>query len=357
MIKTLDKYIIKKYLGTFFFTIGLLMSIVIVFDLSEKMDELLSRDAPLLATIKYYLNFIPYFINLYAPLFAFIAVIFFTSKMAARSEYVAMLASGTNYHRILRPYFIASFILFVFSLSLSNFIIPRTSQDRIDFDNLYLNPYTNKDRNIHRQIEKGVFMYIDFFNTKANVGYKFSLERFSGSSLLSKINSESIRWDSVKKVWHLNDYQLRVFSSKGDKLVIGKSLDTTINVKPEDFGRWDNAFETMDYFQLNRQIEKVRLFGSSNIMVFLIEKYRRVSAPFSIFILTAIGMFLSSRKSKKGVGIHLGVGVGLAASYIFFGQVSTQFSLVMGMSPILAVWIPNLLFMFVAAYLYVKAPK
>lgn len=359
MFKIIDRYIIKKFLGTFFYAISLLIMIVIIFDVSENLDSFIQKEAPLKAIIfDYYLNFIPYFINLFIYLFTFISVIFFTSKMAGDTEIIAILSSGISFRRLLYPYMISAVILAVLSFYLGNFLIPKTNQERRVFKNAYMeNLIRDKSKNLHLQIAPNTFAFVESYNSKLNQGYKFSLEKFDGQRMIFKLMADRIVLDTVNNSWKLKNYFIRTFDSTGQTFVKGVELDTSFSLKPEDMYKIKEEFEEMDYFELNEYIISEKLKGSKAYKRFEVEKNKRASGPVAIIILTIIGVALSSRKVRGGVGMHLGVGIGLTFSYILLMQVSTVFSTFGNLSPLMASWIPNIIFTFIAIYLLIRAPK
>jgi lipopolysaccharide export system permease protein len=359
-LQTLDWYIIKKFLGTFFFTLALIIAIAVVFDISEKIDDFLENNAPLRKIIfDYYLNFIPYFAVLFSPLFTFITVIYFTSRMAYSTEIIAILSSGVSFRRLLVPYFISAFALTLFTFVFNNFVIPHANARKLLFEETYYHnaPKQVRERNIHKQIEPGIFIYLENFNTITNSGRKFSMERFDGGKLKSKLLSEEIRWDSVKNKWHLRNYYIRDFQNDRQVISQGQAIDTTMNLTPEEFRRRENAVEAMNLGELNRFVKEQKLQGASDIDQHLIEKHRRFSFPFSTFILTLIGVSVSSKKVKGGIGMQLGIGLLISFSYIVFMQFSSQFAIGGKLSPFIAVWIPNAIFAVIAVFLYRLAPK
>ena len=353
-IKTIDLYIIKKYLGTFFLAIALIVSISIIFDISENIDDFITKKAPLHAIVfDYYLNFIPYFANLFSALFTFIAVIFFTSKMAYNSEIIAILASGVSYKRLMRPYMIASAIIATLSWVLGNFVIPAATEARVNFSNAYIhNEYVNNDRDIHRQLEPGVFIYMQSYNIKLDVGYQFSIEHFVNRKLVSKLMSDNIKWDRGRKKWVINNYYIRDLSGPQEVITSGTVKDTTLRMLPSDFGQQSDKQQTMDFWQLNDYIKDLKLRGVDNISRYEKEKYQRTAGPISTFILCIIGVSLASRKMRGGMGLHLGLGLFLSFSYIMFMQVSTIFAMKGGFNTLLAVWLPNMVYSIIAIALY-----
>ncbi len=356
----LDWYIIKKFLGTFFFTIALILAIAVIFDLSEKIDNFLENNAPLKKIIfDYYLNFIPYFAVLFSPLFTFVSVIYFTSRMAYNTEIIAILSSGVSFNRLLVPYFISAFALTVFAFTLNNFVIPHANARKLAFEDLYYHssPKEFSERNIHKQISPGIFVYLENFDTRNNVGRKFSIEHFENGKLKSKLLSDEIRWDSLKNKWSIMNYYIRDFHDDTQTITQGRSIDTTLNMSPEEFRRRDNAVEAMNLGELNRFIRNQKMQGAEDIDAYLIEKHKRFSFPFSAFILTLIGVSVSSKKAKGGIGMQLGVGLLISFSYIVFMQFASQFAINGSLSPFVAMWIPNILFAIVAVFLYRLAPR
>lgn len=358
-MKLIDKYIIKKFLGTFIFAMLLIILIIIVFDISEKIEDFMGKEAPLSAIVfDYYFNFIPYFVNLFSPLFIFISVIFFTSRMASRTEIVAVLSSGISYTRLLYPYMISAATIAILSLLLNNFVIPKATKNRIDFENKYIrNAYYNNDRNIHKQLYPGIYMYIERFEITNNTGYRFSIEKFMDGEMFYKLNAETITWDSIKKEWSINNYYIRYIHGLDESIVKGNKIDTVLSFTPKEFGRKDNTVETMDYKELNKYIADERMKGSDKIEVYELEKYRRIAFPFATFVLTIIGVAIASRKVRGGVGVHIGLGIFISFAYIMFMQVTTTFAASGLTSPLIAVWIPNIVFGFLAFYLVKKAQK
>jgi len=358
MLRKIDFYIIKKFLGTFFYAIALIISISIVFDIAEKIDDFLSKDVSLKTIIfDYYVNFIPYFANLFSGLFTFIAVIYFTSKLAYNTEIIAILSSGVSYNRLMRPYFVGAAVIVLFSYVLGNYIIPPANKKRVDFTNTYVGSRKpGLENNVHRQIEPGVFIYMSSYNASNDVGYKFTIEKFEGRKLVSKLSSDYIKWDREKKKWVIHDYSIRTIDGYTEKITMGTQIDTTLNMLPEDYQVVANIVETMTLPMLNKAIDNLKLRGV-NTIDYEIEKHKRRSGPFSAFILTIIGVSLASRKIKGGIGFHLGLGLLLSFSYILFMQVTTVFATSDLLVPWVAMWIPNLLYGALAFFLYRRAAQ
>ena len=358
-IKRIDQYIIKKYLGTFFLAILLIISISIVFDISENIDDFITKKAPLKAIVlDYYLNFIPYYANLFSALFTFIAVIFFTSKMAYNSEIIAILASGITYNRLMRPYLIASGVIAIMSWSLGNFVIPSATASRVNFRNTYIsNDFVNSDKNIHRQLEPGMYVYMQSYNNKLDVGYRFAIDQLDGKRLVSKLIAESIKWDRDKKKWVIQNYYVRDMHGPQEIIRTGTAIDTTLRMLPADFGQQNSKEETMDYWQIKAYIKDLKLRGVDNVARYEQERYKRTAQPASAFILAIIGVSLASRRMRGGMGIQLVIGLLLSFSYIMFMQVSTIFAIKAGFNALFAVWLPNLVYAVIAIRLYLWASK
>ena len=357
-LKRIDWYIIKQFLGTYVFAIALIISISVVFDINEKLDDFLNPDVPLKAIVfDYYMNFIPYFINLFSPLFTFIAVIFFTSKLADRSEIIAMLASGMSFRRLMLPYGISAAVIAIVTYILNAYIIPPANITRIDFQNKYIkNKETKSVRNAQLEVEPGVIAYFDNFQSSSNMGYRFSLEHFENKKLVSRLTAKSIKYDSLY-TWTIIDYVIRDFDGMHEYIREGSRMDTTLTIVPSDFLISINDCEKMTSPQLREYIDRQKKRGVANIQTFEIEYYKRYATFMAAFILTSIGASLSSRKVKGGMGLNIGIGLGLSFSYILFMTITSTFAISGFVSPGVGAWIPNILYTFLAIYLYLKAPR
>ena len=356
MLKKIDIYIIKKFLGTYFFAIALIISIAVVFDINEKLDSFLN--APLKAiVVDYYLNFIPYFANLFSPLFTFIAVIFFTSKLADNSEIIAMLSSGISFRRLMIPYMISAAIIAGVTFYLNSYVIPPANVTRIEFQNKYVkNKKVDYASNIQLQVEPGVISYMSRYDNNTKTGYRFSLEKFEGKILKSRLTAQTVTYDSAYH-WIIKDYMIRNFNGMREELTRGSRLDSIITIEPSDFliSRYDS--ELMTTSALKTYIDRQKKRGVANIKDFEIEYEKRFAMTAASFILTVIGMSLSSRKVKGGMGVNIGIGLLLSFSYILFSTVSSTFAVSGATSPRVAVWLPNIVYSIIAVYLYRKAPK
>lgn len=360
-IKLIDGYIIRKFLGTFFFCLVLILTIAVVFDFAEKIDNFMDLNAPARAIVfDYYFNFIPYFATLFAPLFVFISVIFFTSKMAVNTEIIAILNSGMSFRRMMWPYFISALVIAIFTFALTNFVIPKANLTRLEFENKYYRP-SIKNRtveSVHRQVSTNVNVYMGTFNPSSQRGQNFTIEQFNDSNrLVSKLSATSVLFDSTKNKWTAINYYIRKINGSTESISWGKQIDTTLRIGPKDFARDPGSVGTMTFNELNDYISLLRLQGSDELKLFLIEKHRRIANPFAVFILSLIGVSLSSKKVRGGIGMNIGVGLILSFSYILFLQFASQFSLKGNLGPMLAMWIPNILYSIIALVLYKLAPK
>ncbi len=359
-MKKLDLYIIKKFLGTFFFMIAMIMAIAVVFDVSDRIDKFAKNDAPLDAIIfKYYLNFIFYYGNLFSSLFIFLSVLLFTSQMAQRTEIVAIFASGISFRRLLLPYFLSATVLVGISLYFTHYQLPISNQIRTEFEDQYIKKqFRIDDKNLHRQIDDETIAYFESFSTTNNVGYKFSLEKWDDAQQMRyKMMADRAKYDSLTNKWQIENYYERIISDSSEIVHKGKTLDTLLNLKPGDFGQRLNIASTMGYQELTQFIESEKKKGSDKTVHYEIEKHQRTSYPFAAYILTIIAVSMASRKVRGGIGAHLAIGVVIAVSYIFAMKISTVAATNAGLNPLLAVWIPNIVYAVISIYLYTRAQK
>ena len=321
IMKKLDLYIIRKFLGTFFFSLILILCIVVVFDLSEKLEKFIENDAPVSAIIfDYYKNFVPYFANVFSSLFTFISVIFFTSKMAYDSEIIAILSTGISFRRFLWPYLMSAAVIAVLSFLLGAFIIPNANEKRIVFEKEFMGKrYANKEQHIHRQIAPGTYIYMSSYSVASNIGYEFSLENFRGDTLINKLTSSRITWDKDSNRWVIHNWKLREIDGDKETYTTGSRIDTVMAFQPGEFSENPKKIkEQLTLPELDEYIERMKLRGSSNVIEFQIEKYKMIANAFATFILTFIGVSISSRKIIGGMGLHLGIGLLISFSYILF---------------------------------------
>ncbi len=357
-LKKHDWYIIRKFLGAFFLAIVLIISVAVVFDISEKIDDFMEHEAPLKAIVfDYYLNFIPYYANLFSPLFTFIAVIFFTSKLANNSEIIATFASGISFYRITRPYMISAAVIAMMTYFLSGYVIPPANTHRLDFEEEYVKK-TRRDNvlKVQMEVNPNEILYIDYFDKEVNRGHRVSMDIYQDKTIISRITAGYIYWDSCHN-WHYENYTKRDFDGLYESITSGDRLDTEINVIPADFFIYPGLQEQMTNPELKSYIDRQKSRGIGNVKDFELEYERRYAFPFASFILTIIGLSLSSKKIKGGMGKNLFLGLLLSVLYIMFYSMSSTFTVNGSLPPRLATWMPNIIFSIIAGYLYKRAPK
>ncbi len=360
-IKIIDRYIIGKYLGTFVYTLAIFVIIIVVFDLSEKLDDFLKSGLSFWGVLtKYYAGSIPFYINMLSPLINFIAVIFFTAKMADQTEIVPILSGGVSFNRFLFPYFISASIIFSANLASNLYILPYTNTLKNTFENTYVkrnDPSTKS--NIHMKLDDKTYIYIQSFDNKTNYGYRFSLDNFNGDVLVKKIVADNIKWDSTKRKWQLSNYSIRKIDGLKESMIYGngKLKDTILDMRPDDFSAYDNVVQNLSTPELAEKIRKERTRGTGIMNDLMFEQYKRYIQPLSAFVLTLIGVALSSRKVRGGVGVSLGIGIFLSFAYIVFNQFTQMFSTKGGLPPFIAVLAPTIVFGLLGLYLLKRAPK
>jgi len=359
-LKIIDRFIIGKYLGTFLFTMGIFMVISVVFDVSEKLDNFLNKHASFHDIVfRYYAGFIPFYLNMLSPLINFLAVIFFTAKMANQTEIVPILSGRASFNRFLRPYVIASSIIFVVSFFANVYLIPFTNRLKIDFENA--NGMMDNDPTkveVHMQIDKHTFVYLANYDPTTHLGYNFIMEKFNGDTLREKLIAEQIQYDSLKRIWSLKSYSVKYVNGMKEQFIKSYApKDTVLDMHPSDFIVYDNVYQAMSLSDLNKNIDKEKLRRPEYLKAIYFEKYHRFVYPLSAFVLTLIGVSISSRKVRGGVGLPLGIGILLCFAYIILERFALVFSVKGGMTPLVAVFIPNVIFGILGYYLLLKAPK
>lgn len=353
-----DKYIIRTFLGTYFFCILIILAIAIVFDMNEKMDDFLAPEVSLYEIIvHYYLNFVPYYANIFSPLFVFISTILFTSRFAGNSEIIAMLASGMSFKRLLRPYFLSATVISLLSFTLNNFVIPPGTKVRLDFENKYIrNKRTEYASAIQLELQPGHIFYISSYTRSAKTAYDVSIDRFERGDLVGRMTARMARYDTLGR-WKFNDYRDRTFTKYSESLVVGAELDTLLGIDPEDFMITANDVETLTSPEIRHYISKQKERGVGNVQLFEIEYHKRLASVFSAFILTFIGAVLSAKKVKNGMGINIAIGLGLSFAYIFFMTLTSTFAISGALPAWVAAWLPNVVFVLIALPLWRKAPQ
>jgi len=358
----LDRYIISKFIGTYIYSIILIISIAIVFDVNENLSKFTTYGAPLKAIVfDYYSNFVPYFSNLFSPLFVFIAVIFFTSKLAGNSEIIAMLAAGVSFKRLVRPYLISAALIAVVNFFLGAYIIPHGTIVRLDFEAKYKNnKKTTSASNVQLMLGPGIIAYIQQYDNNTKTGYGFSLDKFEKKKLVSHMTASVIRYDSISEDryhWKAQNYKIRTLKGLKEEIRSGQTLDTLIQMEPMDLVFSKGQQETLTSSELRAYITKQTERASSNVVQYEVEYHKRIATSFASFILTIIGVSLSSRKRKGGMGLYLGIGLALSFSYILLQTISSTFAINADTPPMLAAWIPNILYAFIAYFCYRQAPN
>lgn len=358
----LDRYIIGKFIGTYFYSIALILSISIVIDVNENLSKFIQYQAPWKAiVVDYYLNFVPYFANLFSPLFVFIAVIFFTSKMAGNSEIISIMAAGVSFKRLMRPYMISCIIISVMSYFLSAYVIPHGTVIRMNFASLYMNSKKNTSaENVQLQVQKGVIAYIQHYDNNFKRGYGFCLDKFENKKLVSHMTASDIQYDTIAETkyhWKASNWKVRDLKGNREYIRSGAQLDTLIAMEPTDLVYSKGQQETFTSPELAEYISKQIDRGSGNVVRYQVEYHKRIATSFASFILTIIGASLSARKRKGGMGMYLGLGLALSFVYIMLQTVCASFAVNADTPPMLAAWIPNIIFAVVAYYCYRKAPN
>lgn len=361
-IYKIDLYIIKKFLFTYIFLIGIIITIAIIFDFNEKIDKFTQSGASMSQIFfDYYMNFVPYFVNLFSPLFVFISVIFFTTKLADNSEIIAMKASGLSFKRLLRPYMLSAALIALTTFILGAYVIPKGNVAKVDFENTYIKKRNiTIAENIQIQVDTGVVAYITRFDNAKKSGYGFSLDKFEGKKLVSHLTAQTLQYDTLAErrfSWTLRNYQIRTLSGNVEKITSGSTIDTVIVMEPKDFFYIKGQQETLTLPELDDFIARQRLRGASGISTFEVEYHKRYATPFAAFILTIIGASLSSEKRKGGMGFSIAVGIALSFAYILFQTISATFAINAGWSAMISVWIPNILFACIAFWLYKRTPQ
>lgn len=359
--KILDRYITRKFLGTYFFALALIIVVVVVFDAVEKIDDFMEMHAPMKAIfIDYYLNFIPFFINQFSGLFTFIAVIFFTSKMAQQTEIVAILSSGVSFKRLMWPYMLSATAITLLSLTLNLYVIPVANSHRVEFERSYMkrNRHIRYEPHIYRQIYPETFAYIRRYSGTSNKASYLSIEQYNGSQIVATLEASNVKFDPETKRWTAPRYATRTFDGEKEIFTKHEKLDTVINLEAVELGKLEDVVQTMKIGELNEFIAQQKAKGSDMISVFEVERQNRFAYPISALVLTIIGVALSSRKVRGGTGLHIGIGIALCFTYIMFCKFAEEFAKNSSFfSPALMVWMPDIIFLAIAIYLYKKAPK
>ena len=355
LLSRLDRYIVAKFIGTYIYSIILIISIAIVFDVNENLSKFSTYGAPLKAIV------FDYYANLFSPLFVFIAVIFFTSKLAGNSEIIAMLAAGVSFRRLMRPYLLSAALIALVNYYLGAYIIPKGNIVRQDFEAKYKNnDKITSASNVQLMVGPGIIAYIQQYDDNTKTGYGFSLDKFEKKKLVSHMTASVIRYDTISDDrfhWKAQNYKIRTLKGLREDIKSGSVIDTLIHMEPMDLVFSKGQQETLTSDELRQYISKQTERGSSNVVQYEVEYYKRIATSFASFILTIIGASLSSKKRKGGMGVSLGIGLGLSFSYILLQTISSTFAINADTPPLLAAWIPNILYAIIAYYCYRQAPN
>ena len=366
-MKLLDRYILAKILATFFFVLLILVAIIVVIDLTEKVDKFTQNNLSTLTILGYYLDFVPWIAGLISPIIVFIAIVYVTGRLAAHTEIIAMLSAGISFPRLLLPYFVGATIIAGITFVLNGWVIPQSNKTRLDFELTYFKnrPYYDRS-NIHLQIEPNVIMFIQNYNTQSNIGYQFTLERFDENRLVEKLTSENITWDTTKRTWHLKMWKRKFVDSvffvrnnatMFDLRTSGTDLDTALNIKPVDFENEEGKYDGMTIPELTEHIKKLRFRGATGVETYEVERHIRFAAPFTIFVLVFMGVLVSARKSRGGTGFQIVMGFILAFIFLIFFLLTRTFAETGALPPFLAAWLPNITFAIIAAFMYRYVPR
>jgi lipopolysaccharide export system permease protein len=358
-LKKLDRYILKQFLGTFAFTLILILLISVVFDVSEKIDDFYKRSAPLDEILKdYYLNFVIHYGLLFSALFTFIAVIVSTSKLANNTEIIAMLNCGMSLKRLLKPFFIGAALISCLAFYLNNWVLPETNQLRLDFEQEYIrNKKKERHKNIHRQVRPGEYIFLESYNTKKQKGFRFTYEVFEEDQMVSKFKSDFLTWDSLEGKWLAESYNYRELDTLGENIERGAKTHKDFGFFPDELIYQKNSTHLMILPELLEFIEKEKIRGAENIHYYLLDLYQRYTTPLTTFILTLIGFCVAIHKKRGGVGVNLVYGFILATMLILFQKVSITFTTNSDLNPFIAVMLPNIIFGIYAYYMFKKAER
>lgn len=357
-MKLLDRYILKQFIGAFVFTVFIIVAVIVVIHYSDNTDDFVEANLSAGEVAGYYLDYIPWIANYISPLTMFIATVFVTSKLAERTEIIAILSSGISFWRMLVPYMVGAFIISIASFVLTGWIIPESNKDRVAFEVKYLkSPYKFDQRNYHSQLAPDVYFYLTEYNNQKQKGQYFTLEKVRGTELVEKLTAQHISWDAEKKKWSLNNWRLHQLQGDNEYIEQGAAMDTALAIHPSEFENDYKRYDAMTIPELEVHIAKLRIRGATNVVEYEIEKYIRFTSPFAMLLLTFLGVIVSSRKRRGGMGFQLALGFFLAFFYIVIFTFSKTIAQVDGFDPAFMVWIPNLVFAGVSVLMYRVLPQ
>ncbi|MGB3468877.1 MAG: LptF/LptG family permease [Cyclobacteriaceae bacterium] len=357
-MKLIDKYILKKFLTTFVFVVVILVLVICVIDFTEKNDNYIKYDVSAKMIFKYYLTFVPFIIGLLTPITVFIATVFVTSNLAVRTEIIAILASGVSFKRVMFPYLLGATFIAIASFYLNSFVIPDSNKFRIGFELNYLGkPFANREKHIHFKVADNQYIYMEKYNVNQDEGRNVTLEEIKDNKLLQKLSASRIKWNEDSARWTFIEYDIRKFDEMEEVILKGERLDSVINMSPSDFDNKERFFETLTMKELESHIDLLQSRGADDVGIYQIEKYIRIMQPFTVLILTFIGIIVSARKSRGGTGFQIALGFLIAFLFIIIFIFSRAIAEAQTMHPILAVWIPNIGFSIVGLIMYFTVPR
>jgi len=357
-MKTLDWYILKKFLLAYLFVVGIIEAVVVIINITDQNENFIKHELSVAEIAGYYVDYVPYIAAMISPITIFISVVFITSQLAQHTEIIAMLSSGISFRRFMRPYFLGALIIAAISFYFGGWVIPNSNKDRVAFELKYFKGvYTNTDRDIHIKVGPKSYLYMQSYNNHSNIGYRFTLETIDSLKVLERLTARHIKWQEKTQNWRISDWTLRKFDGVKEVYTVGKEMDTTLRIMPKDFASDYNRFETLSLTELSSYISELEMRGADDIIVYKIERYIRVTSPFAAFVLTFIGVMVAARKVRGGAGLQIAIGFSLAFIYIIFYLFSRTTAENGGLNPLLAVWIPNIVFFFIGILLYRTVPR
>jgi len=357
-MKLIDKYILKRFLGAFIFTVLIICAVILVIDITEKTEKFVKAQVTTEQIIGYYFDFIPWIANFITPLTVFIATVFVTAKMAGHTEIVAILSSGVSFRRMLLPYFIGASMIALSSFYLTGWVIPNSNKSRLAFEVEHLkSKYYFDQTNIHMQVAPNTYLYMRSYNNQSNIGYNFTMEKMDGTEMTEKFSASRISWDKEKEKWELTNWKRLTFGGMEETVEKGRKADTTLAIHPSEFENDYRRYDGMTINELNDHIEKLRMRGASNVEVYEVEKYTRYTAPFAVLILTFMGVIVSSRKTRGGAGFQIALGFFLSFLFIMFFILSKTIAEAGSLPPAISVWFPNILFGGISLLMYKYVPR
>jgi len=357
-MKILDWYILKKFLKSYLFVVFVIELVVVIIHITEQNENYIRHELSFSQIFGYYMDYIPYIAGMITPITIFITVVFMTSQLAQHSEIIAMLSSGVSFPRLMRPYMMGALIIALLSFYFGGWVIPNGNKERVAFELQYIKgAYHFAERNIHIKIAPTTLLYLQSYNVGNNVGYKPTLETIEDGVLINKLEASRMEWQKDTEKWKLRTWKMREIKGMEEIFSYGKMLDTTLQIHPKDFASDYSRFETLTMNELYDYIDQLKLRGADDIEVYEIEKYIRYTSPFAALILTFIGLGVSARKARGGAGFQIALGFLLAFIYIIFFIFSRTSAEAGSIAPIIAIWIPNIIFTIIGVIIYQTVPR